>query len=45
MPIVFAYFLQPGDITTIAPLLYGKNAVSKALANIQEWKGYGTYKP
>jgi hypothetical protein len=43
MPIFLAYFVQPGDIATIVPLLYGKNSVSEALANIQVWEWYGIY--
>lgn len=43
MPIVLAYFVQPGDITTIVPSLVGKNVISETLAKIKEWKGYGTY--
>lgn len=45
MPIALVYFLQPSDIVTIVPSLFGKDIVSETLANIQEWNGYGTYKP
>jgi hypothetical protein len=45
MPIALVYFLQPSDISTIVPSLFGKDIVSETLANIQEWNGYGTYEP
>ena len=44
MVAVKGLFFQPLDIPAIVNLLYGTNAVSEALSDIQDWTGYGVYR-
>lgn len=43
MSVAKAIFLEPSDITTMINSLYGKEIIEETLANIQVWKGYGSY--
>jgi hypothetical protein len=44
MNIAICIFFQAGEISSIVPLFYGKDAISEALSDIQDWMGYGVYR-
>ena len=44
MIVVNAVFFPPSDIAKMVNLLYGEEAVSEALSDIQVWKGYDVYR-